>query len=156
MAPEIIEAKGYNESCDIWSIGVTLYEIFYSQLPFGDDLRDPIDVYNSILKKKLVFVNSENDSNVKYVLKKLLNRSIPERMKFIKSTKRDFLSKVKWEEIQNLSNDSHILNVECLQNTKLTSQDRSIKFNPEKLIKDNQFENSFESLEIDNIDDYDW
>lgn len=49
MAPEIILGKGYSFSSDFWAIGVTLYQLFYGNLPFGNDCRDVRDIYHEIL-----------------------------------------------------------------------------------------------------------
>lgn len=51
MAPEIILGKGYSFSSDYWSIGICMYEIFYGQLPFGNNCKDPNEIYNQILHK---------------------------------------------------------------------------------------------------------
>ena len=34
-APEIILNKEYDEKCDLWSLGITLYESFFEHLPYG-------------------------------------------------------------------------------------------------------------------------
>lgn len=41
MAPEIMEGKGYNESVDLWSLGICLYEFVCGGVPFGEDSEDP-------------------------------------------------------------------------------------------------------------------
>lgn len=52
MSPEIISGKGYRWSTDYWSFGVILYEMLTGVLPFGDSLKDPFKIYESILKRK--------------------------------------------------------------------------------------------------------
>ena len=48
MAPEILKAKEekkeYNEKCELWSIGVMIYELYFKEPPYHGD--NP----NSILK----------------------------------------------------------------------------------------------------------
>ena len=41
VAPEIVAGKGYSFSCDVWSMGVILYELICFKVPFGNDCRDP-------------------------------------------------------------------------------------------------------------------
>jgi cGMP-dependent protein kinase len=53
MAPEVILGKGYDCLADLWSLGVILYEFVSGLLPFGDDLKNPYDVYEAILAHQL-------------------------------------------------------------------------------------------------------
>jgi cGMP-dependent protein kinase len=55
MAPEVILGKGYDYYADYWSLGVMLYEFICGILPFGNDLRDPYEVYEAVLKMKLQY-----------------------------------------------------------------------------------------------------
>lgn len=49
MPPEVLAGKGYSLSCDFWSIGICMYELFYESLPFGAEAKDILDVYKEIL-----------------------------------------------------------------------------------------------------------
>ena len=51
MAPEVILGQGYSNSCDFWSLGVSIYEIFYGTVPFGKNNYDILEIYKEILHK---------------------------------------------------------------------------------------------------------
>jgi len=51
IAPEILYGKGYSLTSDHWSIGVSMYEIFYGSYPFGNSANDIMEVYKEILHK---------------------------------------------------------------------------------------------------------
>ena len=44
-APEIIKNLEYDEKCDLWSLGVTLHELYFGNLPFYN-LEDSIALYD--------------------------------------------------------------------------------------------------------------
>ena len=51
MAPEMISQKPYNYHVDLWSFGVTLYEMICGVVPFGEGVEDPYEIYHAILGK---------------------------------------------------------------------------------------------------------
>ena len=78
MAPEILLRGGYGFSCDYWSIGVIAYETYYGRYPFGDNAKDPIEVYKEVIKKKLVF--KSGDQKMVKLIKSLLTKKVAERI----------------------------------------------------------------------------
>ncbi len=78
MAPEILLRGGYGFSCDYWSVGVIAYETYYGRYPFGENAKDPIEVYKEIIKKKLVF--KSGDQKIVKMIKSLLTKKVGERI----------------------------------------------------------------------------
>ena len=48
-APEIIKNLEYDEKCDLWSFGITLYEILFGYLPYGRSINP------SLLKEIILY-----------------------------------------------------------------------------------------------------
>jgi len=74
IAPEVILGKGYNYTCDIWSMGVCMYEFVCGPLPFGSDSNDHMDVFREILTAQLVFPSVVTDHAAMLLMKRLLCR----------------------------------------------------------------------------------
>ena len=65
MAPEIVTGKGYRQSVDLWSIGICLYEFMCGGVPFAEDLEEPYQIYEEIIKKNLKFPHFFKDKKAK-------------------------------------------------------------------------------------------
>ena len=81
IAPEILQGKGYSLSCDFWSVGICMYEIFYGMYPFGHYASEVIEIYKEILHKDFFFP-SENIkyANVNNIISDLLTKKVNERV----------------------------------------------------------------------------
>ena len=81
IAPEILQGKGYSLSCDFWSLGICMYEIFYGFYPFGNSANDVIDIYKEILKKSLTFPKDSNKyGKVNDFINQLLAKKVNQRV----------------------------------------------------------------------------
>ena len=80
IAPEILQGKGYSLSCDFWSLGICMFEIFYGIYPFGNSANEVIDIYKDILKKNLIFPkDSHKYGKINDFIKELLAKKVNER-----------------------------------------------------------------------------
>ena len=81
IAPEIISGHGYNLNSDYWSAGVLLYELFYGELPFGEEENDAYAIYESILQCKLKFPeDSDNKDKIKDLISQLISKNSASRL----------------------------------------------------------------------------
>jgi cGMP-dependent protein kinase len=81
IAPEILQGKGYSLSCDFWSLGICMYEIFYGIYPFGQTANEVIDIYKEVLKKNLSFPSeSSKYQNINSFIRDLLAKKVNERV----------------------------------------------------------------------------
>ena len=98
MAPEILLRGGYGFSCDYWSIGIIAYETYYGKYPFGENAKDPIEVYKEIIKKKLVF--KTGDQKIVKLIKSLLTKKVAERICSLEKAKDlEAFENLNWDEL---------------------------------------------------------
>ncbi len=69
MAPEIYENEKYNESVDIWSLGVLLYEMYHGFSPFSS--KSVFKIYRNIVEDEMKF-NKDVDPQAKDLIKIIL------------------------------------------------------------------------------------
>ena len=88
MAPEILEGKEYNNKCDLWSLGVNIYQLYTKKPPFSGKVGNAIlkqidDLGNSVL----VMIK---DEKLKDLLSKLLVKDPDKRISWEEYFEHDF------------------------------------------------------------------
>ena len=86
MAPEILEGKEYNTKCDLWSLGVIIYQLYTKKFPFEGEFDNVILM--KINKDRQKVLDDIKDQKLKDLLSKLL----------VKDPKK----RISWEEYFNL------------------------------------------------------
>ncbi len=80
LAPEVIIGKGYSYSSDYWSVGITMFEIFYGYVPFGQGANDAMAIYFEILNKKLVLPYEPKFIDINNFFRIILNKNLMQRV----------------------------------------------------------------------------
>ena len=75
MAPEILEGKIYNNECDLWSLGVITYKLYFKSYPYMGESE--IALKNQIKKHGKKILSSSGNKNFDDLVRGLLT-SIPD------------------------------------------------------------------------------
>ena len=72
MAPEILQGLPFTDKCDLWSLGINIYQMYFKDVPYKG--RVDMDLYNNIVRQGQSVLNNirEEDSKLKNLLSKLL------------------------------------------------------------------------------------
>ena len=69
MAPEVLFGEKYNDKCDLWSLGVIIYQLIFKEYPYKGG---KIALLNKINKNAQTFLKKSNDSKLDDLIRKLL------------------------------------------------------------------------------------
>lgn len=78
ISPEMISGYDYNESCDVWSLGVVLFKLLTGDHPFNGSSKESI--FNRIENKSIKWYRYNLERSEVSLLKKLLRKDPDERM----------------------------------------------------------------------------
>ena len=70
MAPEILNGEKYNSKCDIWSLGIIIYQLYFKEYPFKGD--NEIALLRNIDNNGQKYLKNTNDPNLDYLIRKML------------------------------------------------------------------------------------
>lgn len=92
MAPEILLDRCYDQSADLWSIGVILYECLFGSAPYTSKSID--ELMDKIRKKKKIEIPKTKtiSSNCEDLLLRLLVHDPKQRISFSNFFEHEFLN----------------------------------------------------------------
>jgi cGMP-dependent protein kinase len=103
MAPEVIMGKGYSFQIDFWSVGICMYEFIVGYLPFGEECKDPVDVYKEIVSNDISFPDYINDDLFKSLVVRLLKKNVVDRIVKFDDIKNDeYFNDFDWEGLNGM------------------------------------------------------
>lgn len=101
MAPEILKENSYNNSVDIWSLGVLLYEMSHGYSPFNmqkNGGKTFEDVMKNIIQGRLEFSTTILGEEGKKLIKKMLIYNPNKRIKIFHVFEEEFFKKYEKKE----------------------------------------------------------
>ena len=130
-APEIIKNSNYDEKSDLWSLGITLYELYFGCFPYGQNAS--FDTVKKIINGKEKFLyRKSNIPSLDVLFKRLLCINPEERMSL--------------EELEEF-----VENDDFLEEDKIYNNEKYPKYNYSKIYeeikKEEQVEYKFEEEE---------
>ena len=90
MAPEILSGKEYNNKCDLWSLGVNIFQLYTKKPPYIGAFDN--EILNQIDKLGQSVLNAIKDAKLKDLLSKLLVKEPEKRISWEEYFKHDFFS----------------------------------------------------------------
>lgn len=101
IAPEMINGEYYDQTLDLWSLGVLIYELLVGHTPFYS--KDTSIIYDHIVSGPIFFPHTLSD-NARDLLQNLLRRKPDERLGagcFEEWKMHPWFKKIDWEDLEN-------------------------------------------------------
>ena len=154
MAPEILNGDNYNNKCDLWSLGVNIYQLYTKKPPYTGQFDKVI--LNQIDKLRQSVLNIIKEKDLKDLLSKLLVKNPANRLSWEEYFNHDFFK----SKAINISNydDIELLEIikdniyTCVYKAKYKDQFIAVK----KIKKDQIKEDMKENLFVDEISEEDF
>ena len=131
MAPEMIKKQKYDETIDIWSLGVLLYELVHSYSPFCSEDLDIKKIGNNIIQNKLIFQEGLSEE-YKDLVNKILIKDSSKRIKIEEIYNHPFMTKyinIIYKEINSNIYTTNLINAKNNKNYNKINQNNSININ---------------------------
>jgi len=118
MAPEIIEGKPYNEKCDLWSLGIIIYLLYFHKYPYNGN--NELAILNQIKDLKQKILKKTENLDLDDLISKLLNPNPNKRITWGKYLEHPFFNKKKIESYS-------LENEEILENKKKKEKEKEVR-----------------------------
>ena len=118
MAPEIFEGEGekdYDYKCDLWSIGIIIYQLFFKDYPYKGNTQ--LAIYNKIKNEGKKILKRTNNNNLDNLIDSLLIKDPKERINYEEYFEHPFF-KNKLNDIKINNNNYIICEIEIKEENK--------------------------------------
>ena len=88
MAPEILKGEEYNNKCDLWSLGIIIYQLYTKNIPYNGEFDNII--LNQIEDLGLSILDKIKNEKLKDLLSKLLVEDPEKRISWEEYFEHDF------------------------------------------------------------------
>ena len=119
MAPEVLEGENYNLECDLWSLGVVIYVLYFNKYPY--DASTELGIYNKIKNFGQKILNKSEDKNLDNLIRQLLTADPKKRITWKKYFKHPFFNST------SVNNNKIIIKVKVEQKDKKNKNGNEFK-----------------------------
>ena len=127
MSPEVLlpQYEEYDEECDLWSLGIIIYILFFNENPIGEN---KLAYYNNLEELDQYDVKSTDNENLDDLIKKLLIKDPNKRIKWNEYFEHPFFKKK--SEPNNIIINLKVYNKDKLNKVYFLDNDLKMKNDP--------------------------